>query len=299
MNHPPERKSAGILWMLATMMCFICLDSLMKYALQTYSLLEVTWGRFFFATVFAAMLCGRSLPQLIKTRQPGLQALRSLMLAITTGLFNAGIHLEPLPTGTTIMFMTPIIVTLLSSLFLRERVGWRRWTGIIIGFCGAMVVMRFWEFGKTSVGAGVFFLFAAAFTNASYQTITRPLRSENPLTTLLYSAALGAVVTTPFVPLHWQWPDATGWALFLGSGFFGCLGHWCLIRAFSAAPAAVITPFYYSSLIWATIVGFVVWGDLPHWNTLMGAALIVGSGLYIFWRERVLGLAEKREVEAA
>ena len=157
MNHTRERKSAGILWMLATMMCFICLDSVMKYALQTYSLLEVTWGRFFFATVFAAMLCGRGLPQLIKTRQPGLQALRSLMLAITTGLFNAGIHLEPLPTGTTIMFMTPIIVTLLSSLFLGEHVGWRRWTGIAIGFFGAMVVMRMWEFGRTGIGVGVFF----------------------------------------------------------------------------------------------------------------------------------------------
>ena len=299
MIHPQEHKTAGILWMLATMLCFIALDSVMKYAMQTYPLLQVTWGRLFFATVFAAMLCGRDLPQRIKTQQPRLQILRSLMLALTTGIFNAGIRLEPLPTGTTIMFMTPIIVTLLSSLFLGERVGWRRWSGIVIGFCGALVVMKIWQFGAAGIGTGVILLFVAAFTNASYQTITRPLRTENPLTTLLYSAALGAIVTTLFVPYAWVWPSASGWALFLASGFFGCLGHWCLIRAFSAAPAAVITPFYYSSLVWSTIIAFVVWGDVPYWNTLAGAALIVGSGLYIFWREHVLGLASKREVETA
>ena len=286
----PENRTAGILWMLATMACFITLDTIMKYALQSLPLLEVTWARFFFATLIAAAIAGRRLPDIAKSSQPGLQVFRSLFLAITTGLFNAGIMFVPLPTGTTIMFMTPIIVTLLSSLFLGEHVGWRRWSSIAVGFLGALIVMRIWETGLSSLNHAALFLLAAAFTNATYQVATRKLRTDNPLTTLLYSAAFGAVATSIFVPFQWQWPDATGWLLFISSGAAGCLGHLCLIRAFSNAPATVVAPFAYSSLLWATLSGFVIWGDFPGGSTLLGAALIIGSGLYIYLRERKLGL---------
>jgi drug/metabolite transporter (DMT)-like permease len=290
----PENRSAGIFWMLATMACFIALDTTMKYALQSLPLLEVTWARFFFATIFAAAVAGRQLPHIVQTAMPGTQAFRSVFLAITTGLFNAGIMFVPLPTGTTIMFMTPIIVTLLSSVILGEHVGWRRWSSIAIGFLGALIVIRVWETGLTGLNQGALLLLAAAFTNATYQVATRKLRSENPLTTLFYSAAFGAVATSLFVPFHWVWPDWKGWALFVTSGAAGCLGHLCLIRAYSNAPASVIAPFSYSSLVWATLSGFLIWRDLPASSTLLGAALIIASGLYIFLRERQLGIAEKR-----
>jgi drug/metabolite transporter (DMT)-like permease len=94
------------------------------------------------------------------------------------------------------------------------------------------------------------------------------------------------------VPFFWVWPDAFGWLLLVGAGVAGCVGHLCLIRAFTAAPASVVAPFSYSSLIWATIAGFAIWGDLPTVTTLSGAALIIGSGLYIFLRERRLGLRQ-------
>jgi drug/metabolite transporter (DMT)-like permease len=289
-----ENRTAGILWMLATMACFITLDSTMKYALQTLPLLEVTWARFFFATLIAAAIAGRNLPEIARTSQPGMQAFRSLFLAITTGFFNAGIMFVPLPTGTIIMFLSPILVTALSGLVLGEHVGWRRWSSIAVGFLGALIVIRFWETGFSGLNHGALLLLAAAFTNATYQVATRKLRTENPLTTLLYSAALGAVVTSLFVPIHWVWPDWKGWALFIGSGAAGCIGHLCLIRAFSNAPATVVAPFSYSSLVWATLSGFVIWGDLPGGSTLVGAALIIASGLYIFLRERKLGIAERR-----
>ena len=276
------------------MLCFITLDTVMKYALQFYPLVEVTWARFFFATLIAILIAGRKLPEIAQTGQAGWQAVRSLLLASTTGLFNAGIMSVALPTGTTIMFMTPIIVTMLSSLLLGEHVGWRRWTSIGIGFLGALIVMRIWETGVANLNHAALLLLAAAFTNASYQVITRKLRTDHALTTLLYSAALGAAITSVLVPFNWQWPDAAGWALFVGSGLAGCIGHLCLIRAFTNAPATVVAPFAYSSLIWATLYGFVIWGDLPGGTTLLGAALIVGSGLYIFLRERRLGAAAKR-----
>ena len=288
MQISTENRTAGILWMLATMGCFISLDATMKYALQTYSLVEVTWGRFFFATICALFICGRDFPTLVKSTSPGLQTLRSVLLMATTGLFNVGISVLPLPTCTTIMFMSPILVTMLSSVVLHEHVGWRRWTGIGIGFCGALVVIRIWQTGLSGINHGAIFVFAAAFTNATYQIFTRKLRGENPLTSLLFTAVAGAVVTSILLPWHWTMPDAFGWMLLVASGIFGCAGHLFLIKAFTAAPASVVAPFSYSSLVWATLFGILIWGDWPMPTTLIGAAMIIGSGLYIFLRERHL-----------
>ena len=268
--------------------CFISLDATMKYALQTYSLVEVTWGRFFFATIYALFICGRDFPTLVKSTSPGLQTLRSVLLMATTGLFNVGISVLPLPTCTTIMFMSPILVTMLSSVVLHEQVGWRRWSGIGIGFCGALVVIRIWQTGLSGINHGAIFVFAAAFTNATYQIFTRKLRGENPLTSLLFTAVAGAVVTSALLPWHWSMPDAFGWLLLVASGVFGCAGHLFLIKAFTAAPASVVAPFSYSSLVWATVFGILIWGDWPLPTTLIGAAMIIGSGLYIFLRERHL-----------
>jgi drug/metabolite transporter (DMT)-like permease len=283
-----ENKSKGILWMLATMVCFIALDATTKYAMQIYPLFEVTWGRFFFSTIMALLLAGRDLTGLIRTTPPGLQTLRSLMLMATTMLFNAGIVSVSLPMGTTIMYLSPIIVTMLSALVLGEHVGWRRWTSIGIGFIGALITIGIWQTGSSGINRGAALLLCAAATNAIYQIFTRKLRGDNPYSTLIYTAMAGTVVTSFLAPLTWQTPDVFGWALLIGAGVLGCLGHLCLIRAFTAAPASVVAPFSYSSLIWATIAGFAIWGDWPSTTTLLGAALIIGSGLYIFLRERKL-----------
>lgn len=287
------QRNQGILWMLATMLCFVTLDSIMKYALATYSLLEVSWARFFFATVFAVLLAGRQLPRLVVTKQPTLQISRSLMLSLTTGVFNAGIAMVALPTGTTIMMMTPILVTLFSSLFLAEYVGWRRMASIGVGFLGAMIVMRIWEMTKGQINHGYLLMFVAAVFNASYQTATRSLRNEDPRTTLIYSALVGAVITSIALPFSWVWPTFAGWMLFMGSGLAAGIGHLCLIRAYNAAPASVIAPFYYSSILWASLAGYIIWGDLLTLTTTIGAAFIIGSGLYILLRERKLGIAER------
>lgn len=272
--------------MLATMFGFITLDAMMKYSLETYSLVEVTWARFFFASIFAALACGRNLPQLAISHMPKVQILRSVFLMTTTGLFNAGIRSVPLATGTTIMFMSPILVTFLSIFLLGEHVGIRRWAGIVLGFIGALIVMRVWETGALGLNHGVLFLLAAALTNASYQITTRRLRQDSPYTSLLFTAAAGAVVSSFILPWHWSSPDLLGWALLIGCGFVGCISHLCLINALQSAPASVVAPFSYSSIIWATAMGFAIWGDVPQVTTVLGATLIIGSGLYIFLREK-------------
>ena len=281
-----ENRTRGILWMLATMFCFISLDTMVKYLLETYSLVEVTWARFFFATVVAIFACGRKLPALSISRHPRQQLLRSVFLMATTGVFNAGIRTTPLATATTIMFLNPILVTIFAIPMLGEKVGLRRWMGVLLGFIGAVIVVRPWEEGLGAYGHGVLFLLGAAVLNANYQILTRRVRGDDPLTSLLYTAAAGAVATSLLLPWFWSWPTAFDWLLLVGSGVAGGLGHLFLIRAFTAAPASVVAPFSYSSLIWAALFGFVIWGDWPDLWTWAGAALIIVSGLYIFHRER-------------
>jgi drug/metabolite transporter (DMT)-like permease len=203
---------------------------------------------------------------------------------MTTGLFNAGIRTIPLATATTIMFLSPILVTVLSVTVLKERVGPRRWIGVAIGFLGAVIVV---QPGSGTLGLGAALLLVAALLNASYQIITRKVRVyDNPMTSLVYTAAAGAVVTSLIVPWYWDWPSPAGWLLFIWAGLAGGVGHLCLIQAFRHAPASVVAPFTYSSLIWATLSGWLVFSEWPARWTWVGAALIIGSGLYIYHRER-------------
>jgi drug/metabolite transporter (DMT)-like permease len=285
---PAENRAAGILWMLATMLGFIALDAIMKYELAFASLVEVTWARFFFATLFAIIACGRELPRLVQSDSPGVQLARSCFLAITTVLFVAGLRHVPLATATTIMFLSPIFVTILSIPLLGEHVGVRRWAGILAGLAGAVVVIAPWREGTFALGSGVLFLVGASLTNALYQLTTRKLRNDDPMTSLVFTASVGAAVATVMLPWHFTNPPAFAWVLFAASGAVGLLSHMCLIKALRAAPASVVAPLSYSSLVWATLFGLIIWQDWPEANTWIGAAMIVASGLYIFYRERVL-----------
>jgi drug/metabolite transporter (DMT)-like permease len=282
-----DNHAVGILWMLVTVLCFTSLDTLVKHLLETYSLVQVTWARFFFATIVAAVAAGPNLPKVVKTKAPTLQLTRSLLLALTTALFNAGIRIVPLATATTIMFLAPILVTVLSVPLLKEHVGPRRWFGVLVGFVGALIVVRPWESHAGLFISGALFLLIAALLNASYQIITRKVRLfDEPLTSMFYTSVIGALVTTVFVPWHWQWPAAIDWLLLIGTGLLGGIGHLFLIQAFRQAPASVVAPFSYSSLIWAALFGWLFFAEWPEYWTWLGAALIIGSGLYIFHRER-------------
>jgi drug/metabolite transporter (DMT)-like permease len=302
-----ENRTMGILWMLATMFCFLALDAVMKLALEHYPLVQVTWGRFFFASLAAVAVCGRRLPVLARSKVPAVQILRSLLLMITTALFNAGIMQAPLATATTIMYLTPILVTLLSIFLLREEVGVRRWIGILVGFVGALVVVQPWSLGSLGsagfgslVQSGTMFFLLAAISNACYQIATRWVRGDDPLTSLLFTAAMGAIISSAVLPYYWVWPDLWGWTLLIVSGAAGALGHLCIIRAFQSAPASVVAPYSYSSLLWAVIFGFLIWGDWPTANVWVGAALMVAAGLYIFIRERTLaGRGRATQLSAA
>jgi drug/metabolite transporter (DMT)-like permease len=272
--------------MLATMFCFVALDTAMKYALvdMGFSLVQVVWARFFFATIIALAAIGPRLAQVAVSARPGIQFTRSILLMVTTILFNIGIMTTPLATGLTIMFLSPFLVTILSIPFLGERVGPRRWAGIGVGFLGALIVVKP-EPGH--IGIGVLFLLASALTNATYQVATRKLHAaDGAMTSFLYTAMAGAVLSSLIVPWHWQSPDLLGWALLVFCGLAGGVGHLCLIQSFRRAPASAVVPFSYSSLVWATGFGLVVFGEWPPMTTFIGAGIIIATGLYIFHRER-------------
>ncbi len=271
--------------MLLTMLLFVSMDTAAKQLTQSYPVLQVVWARYLFHALLLAIYLNRRIPGLMRTQRLGIQLFRSLLLLITTLLFFTGISLIPLADASAIMFVAPIIVTALSMPLLKERVGPRRWAGIVIGFIGALIIIRP---GGDTLQLAALLPFGAACCYAIYQIITRSLsHSDPPLTTLAYTALVGAVVMCLAVPFDWRTPDTTGWLLMILVGFLGGVSQFTLIKAFQAAPAATVTPFSYSSLVWATLFGFLVFGDLPDRWTIVGAIVIAASGLYIFHRENL------------
>jgi drug/metabolite transporter (DMT)-like permease len=280
-----DRPLTGIAWMLVTMFWFVSLDAMAKYLMQSYPVAQVVWARFFFHVIFVLIAMGFNTRLQIKSQSIVLQCSRSFFMLTTTVLFFLGLHLLPLATAATIMFVSPIFVTILSIFLLEEKVGVRRWTGVATGFVGAIVVVRP---GLQGFDWSVLFVLAAAFTHALYQVFTRKVRLyDSPITSLFYTGLIGALVMTVVVPFHWQSVEVPDYLLLVSLGVAGGVGHLCLIRAFRSAPASVVAPFSYTSLIWATLFGYVLFSDLPDRWTLVGACLIISSGLYIFHRERV------------
>lgn len=274
----------GILWMLATTVFFVSLDATAKYLTRSYPVVEIVWARYLFHTIFAIAWAGARLPDAVRRARFGMQFLRGLFLVGTTLLYFLAIRTMPLADATSIMFLSPILVTALSVPLLREQVGPRRWLGVAAGLAGALIIVR--------PGAGVIQFAAllavvAAAINALYQITTRLInRTDRPITTNVYSAAVGTVAASLGLPFAWAMPDVQGWLLMAFAGLCGAIGHYCMIKAFEAAPAAVVAPIGYVGLIWSTFYGYLLFGDLPDYWTVIGALIIVGSGLYILYREQ-------------
>jgi drug/metabolite transporter (DMT)-like permease len=262
------------------------LNASTKYLSQSYPVLEITWARYagHFLFMLIAFAPRRGI-QLLASSQPVLQLVRSTLLCVSTLVFIAGLASVMLPTATAISFTGPLIVTALAPLVLGEAVGRHRWIAIIIGFIGAIVVVRP---GLDPAYEGALLIFAGAFAAALYQLLTRKLAAHDPAeTSITYIALAGFVLTSIPLPFIWQTPVSVWDALvFAALGFFGGFGHYFLVRAFELAPAPVVAPLNYGQLIGATLLGIIVFGQLPDLWTWLGAAIIAGSGLFMLWGER-------------
>lgn len=280
----------GIYWMLLTMFMFVSMDTVAKYLTESHAVAQVVWARYLFHVALLFVWLGPRLPATLKTRRLGLQLARSLLLLLTTFFYFTGLSFMPMVDASVIMFIGPIVLTVLAALMLGERVRMRRWISVLVGFAGALIVIRP---GTSTMQPAAIFPFAAACCYALYQIATRKLSGfDPPLTTLAYTALVGTALTLPVAPFFWTWPDANGWMLMVLVGLFGGLGHFCLIKSLDCAPAAVVAPFGYTSIVWSTTFGFAVFGDLPDLWTLAGGAIIISSGIYIIHRERLRGSAK-------
>ena len=293
MPHDPSHERASRLTAIALMCgavaCFALLDTTAKYLNLYMSALQVAWARYTGAFLFPFIVSNPwTRPGLTRTNRPLLQLARSVLLLGSTLCNFAALRYLQLDEAITLIFSTPFFVAALSGPMLGEWVRWRRWSAIVVGFLGVVVVARP---GAASFHPAALLSLSAALCYALYSISTRILaRTDSNETTLFYSNVVGALALLPVVPLVWTTPsDPLVIALMAVTGAIGSFGHYLLIAAHRLAPAAVLAPFIYSEIVLVTVLGFLVFGDVPNRFTLTGAAIVVASGLYLLHRERKVG----------
>lgn len=277
----------GILLMTGTAALFACLDTTAKFLGQYLPAIEVAWIRFVTHLLFIVIVLRLwQQPFLIKTQRTGLQILRGIFMFATTALNFGALQYLQLAEAVSIMFAAPLLVTALAGPMLGERVGPRRWAAVLIGFCGVLVIT---QPGFERLHIGVVLSLCSMVAMTFYTLFTRILgATETTQGMIFYSGAVGAVGLAPIAVPALQWPALWLWPLLLMTGVFGILGHLLLIKAHKIAPASTLAPFIYTQILWMILFGYLVFDDVPGPATVIGAAIVVGSGLYILHREHRL-----------
>ena len=260
------------------------MDGFAKYLSSDLPVLQITWARYFFTVAFTfPIMFFFYRNQLKRSDKPKLQIIRGLILLIANICFFYSISVISLAKALTLAFVAPLIVTAFSPMFLGEKVGFRRWSAVIIGFIGSLVVIRpgFVEINLASfaaLGTGIMYGF--------YLIITRKLStSDNPLLTLLITGLVGAILISLIVPFIWVKPTLNQWSLMAGIGVVACIGHLFLILSLKYADASKLAPLGYTEIIPNVAIGYYFFSELPDNWTYLGLFIIVLSGLYISRRE--------------
>ena len=263
------------------------MDGFAKYLSADLPVLQITWARYFFTVVLTFPLMFFFFRKnLVWTDKPKLQITRGIILLTANICFFYAISIISLAKALTLAFVAPLIVTAFSPIFLGERVGFRRWSAVIIGFIGSLVVIRpgFVEINLASIaalGTGVMYGF--------YLIITRKLStSDNPLLTLLLTGVVGAIIISFVMPFVWVKPNFNQWSIMAAIGIFACLGHFFLILSLKYADASKLAPFSYFEIITNIIIGYYFFSDFPDNWTFFGLFIIVLSGIYISRRENLV-----------
>ena len=284
-----RQRFAGIALMCGAVALFACLDTTAKYLNTQMDSLEVVWARYTSAFLLTLIVSNPFTHSgLIRTKRPLLQFARGVLLVGSTALNFLALRWLQLDEALSIIFTFPFVVAIASGPMLGEWIGWRRWCAIGVGFAGVLLIVRP---GLQGMHPAAGLSLAATLCYGLYAVTTRiASRSDSNQTSLFYNNAVGAALMLPVIPFVWQPPaDWTIALMLLGTGVLGSLGHFFLIAGHKLAPASVLAPFIYTQLIWVAILGYLVFDHVPTAWTIAGAALVVGSGLYMLWRERQLG----------
>lgn len=275
--------TSGILLYMAAILTMSVMDLMAKRLSADLPVLQVVWARYTGQTVIVTLMLLPRLGSVLRTRYPGLQFLRSLVLLLATSSFFFGISRLGLAEATAIMDVNPVLITLGAAFFLGERFGPRRTLAIIAALIGALIVIRP---GSAVFSPWALMPLAAAFFYAAFAIVTRFVgRDESIWTSLFYTALLGSVVLSIAVVPVWVTPSGTALLLMLVIGAVAAIGQFLLIKALMLAEASAVAPFSYVGLIFATLWGALFFGELPDLATWIGGAIIVTAGLYVWHRE--------------
>ena len=279
-------RLAGIGLMLLAISMFSFGDALGKFIVATYSVGQLLWLRACAALLVLLPMMWKQRAEFFRLERPWLQLLRVTLATLEVAAFFLATVYLPLADVITYYLACPIFVTALSGLVLGERIGWRRWTAILIGFCGVLIALRP---SAQTVSWPAMIALGGSLSFAILMLITRSLRATPDI--VLASSQFGGTFLLGAVlsPFGWVTPSAGSLVLFVVAGIISVCALLCVNRSLKLAPASVVAPYQYSMIVWAVIFGFVVFGDVPSWATIVGAAIIIGAGLYIFLREQQLG----------
>lgn len=285
-----DRPQLGIALIIFAMLVFALQDGITKHLATTYSAPQILWIRFSFFVVFALLYSMRTKPlrACLTSNVPVLQIIRSLLIVAEIGFFILAVRHLPLAETHALFATFPLMATAIAALFLKEPVGIRRWSAIVVGLLGVIIILRP---GAAVIAPAALIALLCAFMFAGYQVITRLVsKYDDSETSVTYMAVVGLIAMTALGPFFWKTPDAEGWKWLLLLALTAALGHFLLIKALEFAPASLLQPFNFTLLVFASTVGYFAFGDVPDMWTVLGAIVIVGSGIYTVHRERKRGI---------
>lgn len=282
-----QNERLGIFLMVITTIVFASQDGLSKYLATEYNVYMVVMIRYWFFAAFVMTISSRKpggVKQVAKTKTPLLQIFRSLILVTEMCVTILAFTLLGLAETHAIFASYPLIIAMLSGPILGEHVGWRRWLAICVGFFGILIILN--------PGNGIFSPYAlvplaGAILFALYGLLTRYAgQYDNSSTSFFWTGIVGCIAMTAIGLNFWDPVSQGDWSIMLILSASGMLGHFLLIKCYEVAEASAVQPFAYLQLIWASLIGIIIFGEQITTNVLIGACIIVGAGLFTLWRER-------------
>ncbi len=282
---PKDDPIRAIVLAVSATMLFATSDTISKYLSGSLPIIEFIWIRYVLFVFLAGGIASGTPLRSLRSRRPATQIVRGLCVVTSSVLFVYGVKQLTMAQATTISFLSPLLVTILSIPLLGEVVGIRRWIAVAAGMVGMLIVVRpglggFQPASLLCAASDLFWALALIITR-------RIANTDLPQTTVLWSASVGTAFLTILLPFEAIWPNTRQLLLSLTLGVLASGGQWLVILAHRLAPASMLAPFFYGQLVWSGIAGFFVFGNVPDAWTLIGAAIIVASGLYTAHRERL------------
>ncbi|OYU48545.1 MAG: hypothetical protein CFE31_08780 [Rhizobiales bacterium PAR1] len=276
----PARRAivSGALLMIGATLCFVLLDSILKVLSRTHDVLFLVWGRNGFQLAYLILLMPLlGARRMITTRHPVVHVFRGVLLITTTLSIVFALKTIPLAQAYSIGFSAPLIATVLAAIFLRERPSLQRWVLIIIGFVGVLVAL---QPGAPNAGAHLIFPLMLAISNGAFHVLSRSIaQEEDPLAMNFFVALTATLISSLSLPWTWSTMRLDEWGMLALASVFGTLAHLMLALAFRLAPTAVVSPMIYFQIVSASAVGYLAFGEVPTTATLLGAVIVIVSGI--------------------